>query len=282
MSIEQIAVIGAGTMGNGIAQVCAVAGYQVLLVDVSDAALERGVATLSKNLERQVSKGTLDADKAAAAKTRIRTSTDYTQLSSAQLVIEAATESLQLKQRILQQVAANVANDCLIATNTSSLSVTQLAASIEHPERFIGVHFFNPVPMMALVEIIRGLQTSDSTYAQALVVTEKVGKTPITAGNRPGFVVNRILVPMINEAIFVRQEGLASAEDIDTGMRLGCNQPIGPLALADLIGLDTLLAIMEAFHEGFSDSKYRPAPLLKEMVAAGWLGRKTGRGFFTY
>jgi len=282
MSIEQIAVIGAGTMGNGIAQVCAVAGYQVLLVDVSDAALERGVATLSKNLERQVSKGTLDADKAAAAKTRIRTSTDYAQLSSAQLVIEAATESLQLKQRILQQVAANVANDCLIATNTSSLSVTHLAASIEHPERFIGVHFFNPVPMMALVEIIRGLQTSDSTYAQALVVTEKVGKTPITAGNRPGFVVNRILVPMINEAIFVRQEGLASAEDIDTGMRLGCNQPIGPLALADLIGLDTLLAIMEAFHEGFSDSKYRPAPLLKEMVAAGWLGRKTGRGFFTY
>ena len=282
MSIEQIAVIGAGTMGNGIAQVCAIAGYQVLLVDVSDAALERGVATLSKNLERQVSKGTLDADKAAAAKTRIRTSTDYAQLSSAQLVIEAATESLQLKQRILQQVAANVANDCLIATNTSSLSVTQLAASIEHPERFIGVHFFNPVPMMALVEIIRGLQTSDSTYAQALLVTEKLGKTPITAGNRPGFVVNRILVPMINEAIFVRQEGLASAEDIDTGMRLGCNQPIGPLALADLIGLDTLLAIMEAFHEGFNDSKYRPAPLLREMVAAGWLGRKSGRGFFTY
>ncbi|MFK0269265.1 3-hydroxybutyryl-CoA dehydrogenase [Pseudomonas asiatica] len=282
MSIEQIAVIGAGTMGNGIAQVCAVAGYQVLLVDVSDAALERGVATLSKNLERQVGKGTLDADKAAAARTRIRTTTDYTQLSGAQLVIEAATENLQLKQRILQQVAANVAADCLIATNTSSLSVTQLAASIEHPERFIGVHFFNPVPMMALVEIIRGLQTSDSTYAQALVVTEKVGKTPITAGNRPGFVVNRILVPMINEAIFVRQEGLASAEDIDTGMRLGCNQPIGPLALADLIGLDTLLAIMEAFHEGFNDSKYRPAPLLKEMVAAGWLGRKSGRGFFTY
>lgn len=282
MSIEQIAVIGAGTMGNGIAQVCAVAGYQVLLVDVSDAALERGVATLSKNLERQVNKGTLDADKAAAARTRIRTSTDYAQLRGAQLVIEAATENLQLKQRILQQVAANVAGDCLIATNTSSLSVTQLAASIEHPERFIGVHFFNPVPMMALVEIIRGLQTSDSTYAQALVVSEKVGKTPITAGNRPGFVVNRILVPMINEAIFVRQEGLASAEDIDTGMRLGCNQPIGPLALADLIGLDTLLAIMEAFHEGFNDSKYRPAPLLKEMVAAGWLGRKSGRGFFTY
>ncbi|MBF8747349.1 3-hydroxybutyryl-CoA dehydrogenase [Pseudomonas putida] len=282
MSIEQIAVIGAGTMGNGIAQVCAVAGYQVLLVDVSDAALERGVATLSKNLERQVNKGTLGADLAEVAKTRIRTSTDYSQLAGAQLVIEAATENLQLKQRILAQVAANVEATCLIATNTSSLSVTQLAASIEHPERFIGVHFFNPVPMMALVEIIRGLQTSDQTYAQALLVTEKLGKSPITAGNRPGFVVNRILVPMINEAIFVRQEGLASAEDIDTGMRLGCNQPIGPLALADLIGLDTLLAIMEAFHEGYNDSKYRPAPLLKEMVAAGWLGRKSGRGFFTY
>ncbi|AXA24804.1 MULTISPECIES: 3-hydroxybutyryl-CoA dehydrogenase [Pseudomonas] len=282
MTIQQIAVIGAGTMGNGIAQVCAIAGFQVLLIDVSDAALERGVATLSKNLERQVSKGTLEADKAEAARTRIRTSTDYAQLSSAQLVIEAATENLALKQRILQQVAASVAAQCLIATNTSSLSVTQLAASIEHPERFIGVHFFNPVPMMALVEVIRGLQTSDTTYAQALLVTEKLGKTPITAGNRPGFVVNRILVPMINEAIFVRQEGLASAEDIDTGMRLGCNQPIGPLALADLIGLDTLLAIMEAFHEGFNDSKYRPAPLLKEMVAAGYLGRKSGRGFFTY
>ena len=282
MSIERIAVIGAGTMGNGIAQVCAVAGYQVLLIDVSDAALERGMATLSKNLERQVSKGTLEAEKAAAASGRIRTSTDYADLRKVQLLIEAATENLELKQRILQQAAANVSSACLIATNTSSLSVTQLAASIEHPERFIGVHFFNPVPMMALVEIIRGLQTDDSTYAQALVVTEKLGKTPITAGNRPGFVVNRILLPMINEAIFVRQEGLASAEDIDTGMRLGCNQPIGPLALADLIGLDTVLAIMEAFVDGFNDSKYRPAPLLREMVAAGYLGRKSGRGFFTY
>lgn len=282
MSIERIAVIGAGTMGNGIAQVCAVAGYQVLLIDVSDAALERGMATLSKNLERQVSKGTLEAEKAAAASGRIRTSTDYADLREVQLLIEAATENLELKQRILQQAAANVSSACLIATNTSSLSVTQLAASIEHPERFIGVHFFNPVPMMVLVEIIRGLQTDDSTYAQALVVTEKLGKTPITAGNRPGFVVNRILLPMINEAIFVRQEGLASAEDIDTGMRLGCNQPIGPLALADLIGLDTVLAIMEAFVDGFNDSKYRPAPLLREMVAAGYLGRKSGRGFFTY
>ena len=282
MSIANIAVIGAGTMGNGIAQVCAVAGYQVTLIDVSDAALERGVATLRKNLERQVSKQTLEAAQAEAAAGRIRTSTDYAQLKDAELVIEAATENLELKKRILQQVAANVSETCVIATNTSSLSVTQLGAAISQPERFIGVHFFNPVPMMALVEVIRGLQTSDATYAAAMALTGQVGKTAITAGNRPGFVVNRILVPMINEAIFVLQEGLASAEDIDTGMRLGCNQPIGPLALADLIGLDTLLAIMEAFHEGFNDSKYRPAPLLKEMVAAGWLGRKSGRGFFTY
>ena len=282
MSIEHIAVIGAGTMGNGIAQVCAVAGYQMTLIDVSDAALERGVATLRKNLDRQVSKQTLDAAQAEAAVTRIRTSTDYAQLKDVQLVIEAATENLELKKRILQQVAANVSERCVIATNTSSLSVTQLGAAINAPERFIGVHFFNPVPMMALVEVIRGLQTSDTTYASAMELTGKVGKTAITAGNRPGFVVNRILVPMINEAIFVRQEGLASAEDIDTGMRLGCNQPIGPLALADLIGLDTLLAIMEAFHDGFNDSKYRPAPLLKEMVAAGYLGRKSGRGFHVY
>ncbi|MGF6593851.1 3-hydroxybutyryl-CoA dehydrogenase [Pseudomonas sp. 2835] len=282
MSIENIAVIGAGTMGNGIAQVCAVAGYQVTLIDVSDAALERGVATLRKNLERQVSKQTLAVEDAEAALARIRTSTDYAQLQQAELVIEAATENLDLKLRILKQIAASVSDQCVIATNTSSLSITQLGAAVSQPERFIGVHFFNPVPMMALVEIIRGLQTSDATYAKALALTEKVGKTPISAGNRPGFVVNRILVPMINEAIFVLQEGLASAEDIDTGMRLGCNQPIGPLALADLIGLDTLLAIIEAFHEGYNDSKYRPAPLLKEMVAAGYLGRKSGRGFFTY
>ncbi|MBV6288233.1 3-hydroxybutyryl-CoA dehydrogenase [Pseudomonas aegrilactucae] len=282
MTIENIAVIGAGTMGNGIAQVCAVAGYQVTLIDVSEAALERGLATLRKNLERQVGKQTLQAAQAEAALTRITTSTDYTRLKGAQLVIEAATENLDLKVKILQQVAASVSDACVIATNTSSLSITQLGASVSQPERFIGVHFFNPVPMMALVEIIRGLQTSDATHAAAQALTERVGKTAISAGNRPGFVVNRILVPMINEAIMVLQEGLASAEDIDTGMRLGCNQPIGPLALADLIGLDTLLAIIESFHDGFNDSKYRPAALLKEMVAAGYLGRKSGRGFFTY
>jgi 3-hydroxybutyryl-CoA dehydrogenase len=282
MSMHHIAVIGAGTMGNGIAQVCAVAGFDVTLLDVSDTALERGIATVRKNLERQVVKQTVAADVAEAALGRISLTTDYGQLRGAQLVIEAATENLELKLRLLKQIAGNVDRECVIASNTSSLSITQLAASVEHPERFIGLHFFNPVPMMNLIEVIRGLQTADTTHIAAIKLAERLNKTAITAGNRPGFVVNRILVPMINEAILVLQEGLATAQDIDDGMRLGCNQPIGPLALADLIGLDTLLAIVEAFHEGFNDSKYRPAPLLKEMVAAGYLGRKTGRGFFTY
>ncbi|EIK95462.1 3-hydroxybutyryl-CoA dehydrogenase [Pseudomonas sp. M47T1] len=282
MTLQRIAVIGAGTMGNGIAQVCALSGYTVTLVDISDAALERGLATLGKNLQRQVSKETLTQAQADQALTRIATSTDYARLADAQLVIEAATENLGLKVKILKQIAEQVSDQCVIATNTSSLSVTQLAASVNNPARFIGLHFFNPVPMMALVEVIRGLQTSDATHALALQLSGALGKTAISAGNRPGFVVNRILVPMINEAILVLQEGLASAEDIDTGMRLGCNQPIGPLALADLIGLDTLLAIMDAFLEGFGDSKYRAAPLLREMVAAGYLGRKAGRGFHLY
>jgi 3-hydroxybutyryl-CoA dehydrogenase len=282
MSMQQIAVIGAGTMGNGIAQVCALAGFDVTLLDISDAALERGIGTVRKNLERQTSKQTITADVAASALQRIRCTTDYTQLDGAQLVIEAATENLELKLRLLKQIADHVSAECVIASNTSSLSITQLAASVEHPERFIGLHFFNPVPMMGLIEVIRGLQTTDTTHVAALKLAERLNKTAITAGNRPGFVVNRILVPMINEAILVLQEGLATAQDIDDGMRLGCNQPIGPLALGDLIGLDTLLAIVDAFHEGFNDSKYRPAPLLKEMVAAGYLGRKSGRGFFVY
>ncbi|WP_342653234.1 3-hydroxybutyryl-CoA dehydrogenase [Pseudomonas sp. F3-2] len=282
MSLQHIAVIGAGTMGNGIAQVCAVAGFDVTLVDISDTALERGVATVRKNLERQVNKQTIDNDSAKAALQRIQTTTDYAQLDGAQLVIEAATENLDLKLRLLKMIASHVGRDCVIASNTSSLSITELAASVEFPERFIGLHFFNPVPMMGLIEVIRGLQTADETHVAAIKLAERLNKTAITAGNRPGFVVNRILVPMINEAILVLQEGLATAQDIDDGMRLGCNQPIGPLALADLIGLDTLLAIVEAFHDGFNDSKYRPAPLLKEMVAAGYLGRKSGRGFFVY
>ena len=282
MNLQNIGVIGAGTMGNGIAQVCALAGFSVTLIDISESALQKALATVGKNLDRQVAKETLTPEQKLAALDKIRTSTDYASLKDAQLVIEAATENLDLKLRVLQQIAAQVSADCAIASNTSSLSITQLAASVSQPERFIGLHFFNPVPVMGLIEVIRGLQTSDATHALALDMATKLGKTAITAGNRPGFVVNRILVPMINEAILVLQEGLASAEDIDAGMRLGCNQPIGPLALADLIGLDTLLAIMEAFYEGFNDSKYRPAPLLKEMVAAGYLGRKTGRGFHAY
>lgn len=282
MNLATIGVIGAGTMGNGIAQVCAQAGFDVTLLDIAQGALDKALATIGKNLDRQVSKGTLSEDDKFAAQGRIRISTDYGVLKDAQLVIEAATENLDLKLKVLQQIAAQVSAECVIASNTSSLSITQLAASVSAPERFIGLHFFNPVPVMGLIEVIRGLQTSDATHALAMHMAERLGKTAITAGNRPGFVVNRILVPMINEAILVFQEGLASAEDIDAGMRLGCNQPIGPLALADLIGLDTLLAILAAFYDGFNDSKYRPAPLLKEMVAAGYLGRKTGRGFHTY
>ena len=282
MTLQHIGVIGAGTMGNGIAQVCAVAGFQVTLIDIAQSALQKALATVGKNLDRQVAKGSLSQEQKLAALDKINTSTDYASLHGVQLVIEAATENLELKLRLLQQAAAQVSAECVIASNTSSLSITQLAASVSHPERFIGLHFFNPVPVMALIEVIRGLQTSDATHALALDMAQRLGKTAITAGNRPGFVVNRILVPMINEAVLVLQEGLASAEDIDAGMRLGCNQPIGPLALADLIGLDTLLAIMQAFYDGFNDSKYRPAPLLKEMVAAGYLGHKTGRGFHVY
>ncbi|WP_460053193.1 3-hydroxybutyryl-CoA dehydrogenase [Pseudomonas sp. H1_A05] len=282
MHLQTIGVIGAGTMGNGIAQVCALAGFEVTLLDISASALEKALANVAKNLDRQIAKQTLSQAQKHLALEKIRTSTDYASLADAQLVIEAATENLELKLRLLQQVATQVSSDCVIASNTSSLSITQLAAGVSHPERFIGLHFFNPVPVMGLIEVIRGLQTHDATHAMALEMARRLGKTAITAGNRPGFVVNRILVPMINEAILVFQEGLASAEDIDAGMRLGCNQPIGPLALADLIGLDTLLAILEAFYEGFNDSKYRPAPLLKEMVAAGYLGRKSGRGFHAY
>lgn len=282
MSGQTIGVIGAGTMGNGIAQVCAMAGLDVTLVDVSDAAVARGLATLGNSLERLVKKDKLTVAASAAALARVRGTTDYAALAGADLVIEAATENLALKLRILQQLAEVVREDAVIATNTSSISITQLAAAVKAPERFVGMHFFNPVPLMALVEVIGGLQTSDATRERALAFVKSIGKTPIAVKNSPGFAVNRILVPMINEAIFVLQEGLASAEDIDAGMTLGCNQPIGPLALADLIGLDTLLAVMQVFSEGFDDPKYRPAPLLKEMVAAGRLGRKSGRGFYTY
>ena len=282
MAIDRVGVIGSGTMGNGIAQVCAAAGLSVVMVDVSQAALERGMKTIGSSLDRLVRKGALDDLGKQTVLDRIRSTTAYDDLAGVDLLIEAATERRDLKLTILKQVEAIVGQDVVIATNTSSISITELAAALKKSDRFIGTHFFNPVPVMGLLELIRGLQTSDETHQSMLAFATVVGKTAVTAKNAPGFVVNRILVPMINEAVFVLQEGLASAEDIDAGMKLGCNHPIGPLALADMIGLDTLLAVMDVFYEGFNDSKYRPAPLLKEMVAAGWLGRKTGRGFYSY
>ncbi|HET8747600.1 MAG TPA: 3-hydroxybutyryl-CoA dehydrogenase [Ramlibacter sp.] len=282
MNNPHIAVIGAGTMGNGVAQVCAQAGLRVTMVDVNDAAVARGVETIGKNLARLVSKEKMTEAERGTVLARIQGTTDYGAIAPCDMVIEAATENLDLKLRILRQIDGLVRKEAVIATNTSSISISQLAAVISRPERFIGLHFFNPVPVMQLLELIRGMQTSDETLALAQAFAKLVGKTPIVAKNSPGFVVNRILCPMINEAIFALQEGLASAEDIDTGMRLGCNHPIGPLALADMIGLDTMLSVMNVFYEGFNDPKYRPAPLLKEMVAAGRLGRKTGRGFYEY
>jgi 3-hydroxybutyryl-CoA dehydrogenase len=282
VNLEHVGIVGAGQMGSGIAQVCAAAGLDVSLVDVSDAALDRGMAAIAAGLDRLVKKGTLSADDKAAVQSRIRCGTDYGSFKDADLVIEAATENLELKLRILKQLSDTVPPHAVIASNTSSISITQLAAVVTGPERFIGIHFFNPVPLMGLVEVIRGLQTSDETAASAQEFAKAVGKTPVLVRNSPGFVVNRILVPMINEAVLVLQEGLATAEDIDSGMKLGCNHPIGPLALADLIGLDTVLAIMQVFSEGFGDPKYRPAPLLKEMVSAGRLGRKSKRGFYSY
>jgi 3-hydroxybutyryl-CoA dehydrogenase len=282
MSITTVGIIGAGTMGNGIAQACAVSGIHVVMVDISDAAVAKGLATVAGSLERLLKKEKISAADKDAALARIQTSTSYDDLKSAQLVIEAATENYDLKVKILQQVDALVAPDVIVATNTSSISITKLAAVTSRADRFIGMHFFNPVPMMALVEIIRGLQTSDATHDAVHAMAKMLGKTPITVKNAPGFVVNRILVPMINEAFFVLAEGLATPEDIDAGMKLGCNQPIGPLALADMVGLDVCLAVMDVYLSEFGDSKYRACPLLKEMVAAGRLGRKTGQGVYKY
>jgi len=282
MNIQTIGVIGAGTMGNGIAQACAVSGLSVVMVDIDDIAVQRGLGAVSASLDRLVKKDKLAPEAKAAAMARIQGSTDYNALKPAQLVIEAATENEGLKRKILAQLDDLLPADTLVATNSSSISITKLAAATKRPDRFIGMHFFNPVPMMALVEVIRGLQTSDATHDAVHAMAVKLGKTPITVKNAPGFVVNRILIPMINEAFFVLAEGLASAEDIDAGMKLGTNQPIGPLALADMLGLDVCLAVMNVYVEEYADSKYRPCPLLKEMVAAGWLGRKTGRGVYRY
>jgi 3-hydroxybutyryl-CoA dehydrogenase len=282
MSIQTVGIVGAGTMGNGIAQACAVSGVNVVMVDISEAAVAKGLATVAGSLDRLIKKEKIsEADKAAAL-SRIKGSTQYEDLKGTQLVIEAATENEQIKVKILQQLDQLLAPETIIASNTSSISITKLAATTGRADRFIGMHFFNPVPMMALVEIIRGLQTSDATHDAVHALATALGKTPITVKNAPGFVVNRILVPMINEAFYVLAEGLASPEDIDAGMKLGTNQPIGPLALADMIGIDVCLAVMEVFLKEFGDSKYRACPLMKEMVAAGRLGRKTGQGVYTY
>ena len=282
MQITTVGIIGAGTMGNGIAQACAVSGINVVMVDISDAAVAKGVATVAGSLDRLIKKEKITTADKDAALARIKTSTSYEDLKAAQLVIEAATENYELKLKILKQADALLPPEVIVASNTSSISITKLAAATSRPDRFIGMHFFNPVPMMALVEIIRGLQTSDTTHDDVKALALALGKSPITVKNAPGFVVNRILVPMINEAFFVLAEGTATAEDIDEGMKLGCNQPIGPLALADMIGLDVCLAVMDVYLTEFGDSKYRPCPLLKEMVAAGRLGRKTGRGVYSY
>ena len=282
MSITTVGISGAGTMGNGIAQACAVKGIKVVMVDISEAAVQKGLATVSGSLDRLIKKEKITQADKDAALACIQTSTSYDDLKAAQLVIEAATENYELKLKILKQVDGIVGPDVIIASNTSSISITKLAAATSRADKFIGMHFFNPVPMMALVEIIRGLQTSDATHDAVKAMAVALGKSPITVKNAPGFVVNRILVPMINEAFFVLAEGLATPEDIDAGMKLGCNQPIGPLALADMVGLDVCLAVMDVYLQEFGDSKYRACPLLREMVAAGRLGRKTGRGVYSY
>ena len=278
----KVTVIGAGTMGHGIAQVAAQAGIDVVLVDVSPQALERGVAGIGKSLDRLVAKGKLSGEDKAAALGRITTVADVATLADAGLVVEAVVEKLPVKQSVLAELDRVCGPGTILATNTSSISITRLAAATRRADRVIGMHFMNPVPMMQLVEIIRGLATSQATYARVEAVTRRMGKTPVEVHDAPGFVSNRVLLPMINEAVFALHEGVGTAEAIDQVMKLGMNHPMGPLALADLIGLDVCLDILRVLHDGFGDPKYRPCPLLVKMVDAGYLGRKSGRGFYSY
>jgi 3-hydroxybutyryl-CoA dehydrogenase len=282
MSLEKIGVVGAGQMGAGIAHVAALAGKSVVLLDVSDDAVGKGLKTIEKNLGRQVEKGKVTADGRAAALGRISPATDLARFADADLVVEAVVENEAVKKELFGKLDGIVKPAGILASNTSSISITRLAAATKRPERFIGMHFMNPVPVMTLVEVIRGIATSDETTASVVALAEAMGKTPLACRDFPGFVSNRVLMPMLNEAFFVLHEGIATPEAVDGIMKLGMNHPMGPLTLADFIGLDTCLAILRVLHGGLGDDKYRPCPLLVQMVDAGWLGRKTGRGFYRY
>jgi len=282
IDIKTVGVIGAGQMGSGIAHVCACAGFEVRLNDVSEDRINAGLATVNGNMARQVAKGAISEERRQEALKRIKPALSYDAFGGCDLVIEAATENEDVKRKIFTALSPSLKPDALIATNTSSISITRLAAATDRPERFIGIHFMNPVPVMQLVELIRGIATDEDTFGSAKAFIDKLGKTTTVAEDFPAFIVNRILMPMINEAIYTLYEGVGSVEAIDTAMRLGANHPMGPLQLADFIGLDTCLSVMQVLYEGLADSKYRPCPLLVKYVEAGWLGRKTARGFYDY